>query len=79
MRNLEGKRSSRESPRAPQRVPLGNLGITGVTEVQEITDARFGKRKGTPFGTVVLLLWHEVKGYAGVVLTRGALMWNSNW
>ena len=51
----------------------------GVTESQEITDARAGKKKGTPFATVVLRLWHEVKGYAGVVLTRGALMWNSNW
>ena len=27
MRNLEGQGSSRESPRAPQGVPLGNLGI----------------------------------------------------
>ena len=46
VRNLEGKGSSREFPRVPQGVPLGNLGITEVTEVQEITDARFGKRKG---------------------------------
>ena len=49
----------------------------GVTESQEIMDARAGKRKGTPFATVVLRSWHEVKGFGkrkGCALIRKSWM-----
>ena len=43
------------------------------------TDAHFGKKKGTPSVTAVLLLRQEVQVSASVDLTRGVLMWHSNW
>ena len=43
------------------------------------TDAHFGRKKGTPSVTTVLLLRQKGEGCACVVLRRGVLLWNSNW
>ena len=54
-------------------------GVTESWSPSAITDAHFGKKIGTPFVTAVSLEWQEVQGSAFVDLTRGVLMWNSNW